>query len=101
MFWDGIMGRELVCHFRVPEVVKMSSKKYVVILNDHLSASHAARNSSASAAMGIKRECHTKTHGVAPLSPDNPIENLLIILKQKIYEVVRQYSSQSSSGRLF
>lgn len=40
MFWPGIMEKELVGLFRVPEGVKMTSKKisikYVEFLSDHL-----------------------------------------------------------------
>lgn len=114
MFWAGIMGRELVGPFRVPESVKMTSAKYVEFLTDHFlpwyrrknyafrnkiifmhdnAPSHAAKNTSASmAAMGIKEE---KVMVWPPSSPDlNPIENLWSILKQKIYEGGRQFTSK-------
>lgn len=35
MFWAGIIGKELVGPFRVPEGVKMTSEKYVEFLTDH------------------------------------------------------------------
>ena len=35
MFWAGIMGRELVGPFRVPEGVKITSVKNVEFLTDH------------------------------------------------------------------
>ena len=88
MFWAGIMGRELVGPFRVPDGVEMTSAKYVEFLTDHFlpwykkknrafrskiifmhdnAPSHAAKNTSgALAAMGIKRR---ETHGVAPIFP--------------------------------
>ncbi|KAK3512212.1 hypothetical protein QTP70_001115 [Hemibagrus guttatus] len=114
MFWAGIMGRDLVGPFRVPEGVKMSSVKYVEFLTDHLlpwykkknhafhskiifmhdnAPSHAARNTAASlAAMGIKEE---KLMVWPPSSPDlNPIENLWSILKRNIYEGGRQFTSK-------
>uniref|UniRef100_A0A8C5MML4 Tc1-like transposase DDE domain-containing protein n=1 Tax=Leptobrachium leishanense TaxID=445787 RepID=A0A8C5MML4_9ANUR len=112
MFWAGIMGRELVGPFRVPEGVKITSAKYVEFLTDHFlpwyrnyafcnkiifmhdnAPSHAAKNTSASmAAMGIKG---AKVMVWPPSSPDlNPIENLWSILKQKIYEGGRQFTSK-------
>ena len=76
MFWAGIMGREIVGPFRIPEGVKMTSIMYVEFLKQHFlpwfkkknrafrskiifmhdnALSHAAKNTSASlAAMGIK-----------------------------------------------
>ncbi|CAI9602155.1 unnamed protein product, partial [Staurois parvus] len=109
-----IMGTELVGPFRVPEGVKMTSAKYVEFMADHSlpwyrrknyafrnkiifmhdnAPSHAAKNTSASmAAMGIKGE---KVMVWPPSSPDlNPIENLWSILKQKIYEDGRQFTSK-------
>lgn len=97
-----------------PEGVKMTSAKYVEFLTDHFlpwyrrknyafrnkiifmhdnAPSHAAKNTSASmAAMGIKGE---KVMVWPPSSPDlNPIENLWSILKQKIYEGGRQFTSK-------
>ena len=78
MFWDGIMGRELVGPFGVPGGVKMTLAKYIEFLTDHFlpwyktknrafcskiifvhdnAPSHAAKNTSVSlAAMGIKEE---------------------------------------------
>lgn len=71
VFWAGILGRELVGPFRVPEGVEMTFEKYTEFLTDHFlpwrkmkiirmhdnAPSHAARNNSASlAAMGIKGE---------------------------------------------
>lgn len=78
MFWAGIMGRELVGPFMVPEGVKMIFEKYFEFLTDHFllrhkkksrafhnkiifmhdnAPSHAARNTSASlAAKSIKGE---------------------------------------------
>lgn len=114
MFWAGIMGRELVGPFRVPDGVKMTSAKYVEFLTDHFlpwykkknrafrskiifmhdnAPSHAAKNTSGSlAAMGIKGE---KLMVWPPSSPDlNPIENLWSIIKQKIYEGGRQFTSK-------
>ncbi|CAI9539051.1 unnamed protein product [Staurois parvus] len=114
MFWAGIMGTELVSPFRVPEGVKMTYAKYVEFMTDHFlpwyrrknyafrnkiifmhdnAPSHAAKNTSASmAAMGIKGE---KVMVWPPSSPDlNPIENLWSILKQKIYEGGRQFTSK-------
>ena len=35
MFWSGIMGRDLVGPFRVPEGVTMNSAKYIEFLTDH------------------------------------------------------------------
>ena len=35
MFWAGILGKDLVGPFRVPEGVKMTSAKYVEFLTDH------------------------------------------------------------------
>lgn len=114
MFWAGIMGRELVGPFRVPEGVKMTSAKYVEFLTDHFlpwykkknrafrnkiifmhdnAPSHAARLTSASlAAMGMKED---KLMVWPPSSPDlNPIENLWSILKQKINGPGRQFTSK-------
>ena len=114
MFWAGIMGRERVGPFRVPEGVKMTSAKLEEFLTDHFlpwykkkncafrskiifmhdnAPSHAAKNTSVSlAAMGIKGE---KLMGLSPSSPDlNPIENLWSILKQKIYEGGSQFTSK-------
>ncbi|KAL6456377.1 hypothetical protein MHYP_G00349200 [Metynnis hypsauchen] len=114
MFWAGMMGRQLVGPFRVPEGVKMTSAKYIEFLTDHFlpwykkknrafrsksifmhdnAPSHAAKNTSVSlAAMGIKRE---KLMVWPPSSPDlNPIENLWSIIKQKIYESGRQFTSK-------
>ena len=114
MFWAGIMGRELVGPFRVPEGVKITSAKYIEFLTDHFllwykkknrafcskiifmhdnAPSHAAKNTSVSlAAMGIKGE---KLMVWPPSSPDlNPIENLWSIFKQKIYEGGRQFTSK-------
>ena len=103
MFWAGVMGKQLVGPFRVPESVKMPSVKYVEFLTDHFlpwykkknrafrnkivfmhdnAPSHAARNTSG---------------GVVwpPSSPDlNPTENLWSILKQKIYEGGRKFTSK-------
>lgn len=114
MFWAGIMGRELVGPFRVPEGVKITSAKYVELLTDNFppwyetknhalrnkiifvhnnAPSHAARNTSASlAAMGIKGEKLMRL----PSSPDlNPIElNFWSIFKQNIYEGGRQFTSK-------
>ncbi|KAF0034420.1 hypothetical protein F2P81_012178 [Scophthalmus maximus] len=114
MFWAGIMGRELVGPFRVPDSVEMTSAKYVEFLTDHFlpwykkknrafrskitfmhdnAPSHAAKTTSVSlAAMGIKGE---KLMVWPSSSPDlNPIENLWSILKQKIYKVGRQFTSK-------
>src|SRR4029434_6865577 len=114
MFWAGIMGRELVGPFRVPDGVKMTSAKYVEFLTDHFllwykkknrafrskiifmhdnAPCHAAKNTSgALAAMGIKGE---KLMVWPPSSPDlNPIENLWSIIKQKIYVGGRQFTSK-------
>ena len=110
----SLVGTLKVGPFRVPEGVKMTSVKYVEFLTDHFlpwykkknrafrnkiifmhdnAPSHAARNTSASlAAMGIKGE---KLMVWPPSSPDlNPIENLWSILKQKIYEGGRQFTSK-------
>ena len=93
MFWAGIMGRELVGPFRVPDGVKMTSAKYVEFLTDHFlpwykkknrafrskiifmhdnAPSHAAKNTSgALASMVINGE---KLMVWPPSSPDlNPI----------------------------
>ncbi len=35
MFWAGIMGRELVGPFRVPEGVKITMAKHIEFLTDH------------------------------------------------------------------
>ncbi|CAI9556623.1 unnamed protein product, partial [Staurois parvus] len=114
MFWAIIMGTELVGPFRVPKGVKMTSAKYVEFMTNYFlpwyrrknyafrnkiifmhdnAPSHAAKNTSASmAAMGIKGE---KVMVWPPSSPDlNPIENLWSILKQKIYEGGRQFTSK-------
>ncbi|KAF0038755.1 hypothetical protein F2P81_009239 [Scophthalmus maximus] len=104
MFRAGIMGRELVGPFRVPGGVKMTlylpwyKKKNrafrgkIIFMHDS-APSRAAKNTSVSlAAMGIKGE---KLMVWPPSSPDlNPIENLWSILKQKIYEVGRQFTSK-------
>ncbi|CAI9612864.1 unnamed protein product [Staurois parvus] len=100
--------------FRVPEDVKMTSAKYVEFMADHFlpwyrrknyafhnkiifmhynAPSHAAKNTSASmAAMGIKRR--ESWCGLHPPPDLNPIENLWSILKQKIYEGGRQFTSK-------
>ena len=64
----------------------------IIFMHDN-APSHAARNTSASlAAMGIKGE---KLMVWPPPSPYlNPIENLWSILKQKIYEGGRQFTSK-------
>ncbi|CAI9600647.1 unnamed protein product [Staurois parvus] len=101
---------ELVGPFRVPEGVKMTSGKYVEFMTDHFLSwyrrknnsfrnkiifmhDNAAKNISASmAAMGIKGE---KVMVWPPSSPDlSPIENLWSILKQKIYEGGRKFTSK-------
>uniref|UniRef100_A0A087YR09 Tc1-like transposase DDE domain-containing protein n=1 Tax=Poecilia formosa TaxID=48698 RepID=A0A087YR09_POEFO len=114
MFWAGIMGRELVGPFRVPEGGKMTSTKYIDFLTHHFlpwykkksrafsskiifihdnAPSHAARNTTVSlAAMGIKGE---KLMVWPPSSPDlNPMENLWSFLKEKIYEGGTQFTSK-------
>ncbi|KAL6468680.1 hypothetical protein MHYP_G00222040 [Metynnis hypsauchen] len=70
MFWAGIMGREIVGPFRIPE-----------------------GNTSASlAAMGIKGD---KLMVWPPCSPDlNPIENLWSIIKRSVYDGGRQFTSK-------
>lgn len=114
MFWAGIMGREIVGPFRIPDGVKMTSITYVEFLKEHFlpwfkrknrafrnkiifmhdnAPCHAAKNTSASlAAMGIKGD---KLMVWPPSSPDlNPIENLWSIIKRSVYDGGRQFTSQ-------
>lgn len=114
MFWAGIMGREIVGPFMIPEGVKMNSIMYVEFLKQHFlpwfkkknrafrskiifmhdnAPSHAAKNTSASlAAMGIKGD---KLMVWPPCSPDlNPIENLWSIIKRSVYDGGRQFTSK-------
>lgn len=114
MFWDGIMGREIVGTLRVPDSVKMTFLKYVEFLTEHFlpwyekksralrskiifmhenAPSHAARNTSASLdAMGMKED---KLMVWPPSSPDfNPIENLWGIIKISVYDGGRQFTSK-------
>ncbi|KAL0194890.1 hypothetical protein M9458_008462 [Cirrhinus mrigala] len=83
----------LTDHF-LPWYKKKSSafRNKIIFMHDN-APSHAARNTSASlAAMGIKGG---KLMVWPPSSPDlNPIENLWSILKQKIYEGGRQFTSK-------
>ena len=96
MFWAGIIGKELVGPFRVPEAVKLASKSYTAFLNEHLTPwvddlplarrrnlifmhdnapSHAAKATTAI----LDTLCITGEHLMTwpPCSPDlNPIEQL-------------------------
>ncbi|KAG8009288.1 Transposable element Tc3 transposase [Nibea albiflora] len=114
MFWAGIMGREIVGPFRIPDGVKMTSIMYVEFLKEHFlpwfkkknrafrntiifmhdnAPSHAAKNTSAClAAMGIRED---KLMVWPPSSPDlNPIENLWSIIKRSVYDGGRQFTSK-------
>lgn len=71
---------------------KYAFRNKIIFMHDN-APSHAAKNSSASvAAMWIKED---KVMVWLPSSPDfNDIENLWSILKQKIYECGRQFTSK-------
>lgn len=44
MIWDEILGSEMVGPFRVPEGVKVTSKRYVEFLTDHFLPCYKKKN---------------------------------------------------------
>ncbi|KAL0204637.1 hypothetical protein M9458_002655, partial [Cirrhinus mrigala] len=96
--WSAPLGFLKYVEFLIDHFLPWYKKKNrafrnkIIFMHDN-APSHAARNTSASlAAMGIKEG---KLMLWPPSSPDlNPIENLWSILKRKIYEGGRQFTSK-------
>ena len=114
MFWAGIIKKEVLGPFRVPDGVKMNAKTYSAFLKEHLepwlkrkpasfkkkfvfmrdnAPSHAAKYTTEFlASLGIKED---RLMTWPPCSPDlNPIENYWSILKRHIYLNGRQFKSK-------
>ena len=114
MFWAGIMGSTLIGPVRVPEGMELTSQAYITFLDEHLSPwlydhpllrrrqlifmhdnapSHAAKATTCFlASLGIKKETLMTW---PPCYPDlNAIKQLWSILKFKVYEGGRQFTSK-------
>lgn len=92
MFWASIMGRELIGPFWVCEGVKMTSEKYVEFLTDHFCTKRRTMLSMTKSSSAMH---HVMLLGIPlPHWLFHTIENLWGILKQKIYEGGRQFTSK-------
>ena len=88
MIWAGIINNQIVAPFRVPEGVKVCAKSYVDFLKNFLPWYKEALTK-----FGFKE---ARFMLWPACSPDlNPIENFWSILKRKIYEDGKQYSSKN------
>ena len=116
MFWVGIIGNTLIGPVRVPDGVKVNSEQYCILLEeafipwlDKLSPtkkkqlifqqdnapSHSSRYTKAW--LGNKGIKGKNLMVWPPNSADlNPIENLWSIMKRRIYQEGKQYSSKET-----
>lgn len=115
MFWAGIVGNMMVGPWKVPDGVKMTSLAYIDFLKDNFqpwfkkqklsfkrslvfmqdnAPSHAAKKT-------IEYLQQSGFHGPRLMkwpacSPDiNPIENMWSVLKRRVYQGGRQFSTKS------
>jgi transposase len=114
MFWAGIVGKELVGPFRVPDGVKLTSATYTDFLQQNVvpwykkkkvtfkrklvfmhdnAPSHSAKSTvQYLEKIGFKEN---KLMTWPACSPDlNPIENLWAVLKLRVYQSGQQFTSK-------
>jgi transposase len=114
MVWAGIIGSEVVGPFRVREGVKLNSESYCTFLKENLLPWLKSKNKRFRSTIMLQQDnapSHASRYSKAwleqqgfsdkklmdwpPQSPDlSPIENYWSILKQKVYENGRQFSSK-------
>ena len=114
MFWAGLHGKNLVGPFRVPDGLKMDSQGYTDFLSRHLLPYYnamSARDKARTIFMHDNAPSHASAFTKKFLTDNgfigsrimawpaqspylNPIENYWSVLKSKIYEGGKQFSSK-------